>query len=236
VRRHLDALWRYMVGQTDKNGWICLHERGTGSRSDRWGVDVRWLSVRAVEWGPVVNGHGLRHVNVRREPKTPTKKHEVGPRWAPDPQSGEIQSDDIDEIIEQVCGPKAMYEWGTGPRTKSKRIGFGNACEEYLDAEVQVLSAEERRDGLFKSVRGMVASLGAAHAIEERREHEAIDHREVLKWLAEEIDKDLEDFATRTTAARQRFAMRGAIAYRAQRNHKRGNQRYLPGFRFAAVQ
>jgi hypothetical protein len=233
VRRHLDGIWRYMVGAPEGKGWITLRALGNHSKPDRWPIDPRWVQVQGIEWGAVVDGYGLEHVQVHRLRKNPTAKHKVGPKWNCDPEAGAVTSTDIERVVEQVSGPAAMHEWGDGLPKKSHRMRFGTLCEETYDAAVEVLSAAERRESLRASVNGMLASLGAVLAIEQKRQHDPADHRHVLRWLEEEIDPT--DFAKRWSAARQRFALRDVIGYRAGRAHKRGDGRYLPNFAFTEV-
>lgn len=226
VRRHLDALWRYMVGKPSGKGWITLRTPSAHAKPDRWPIDPRWEAIQAVEWGDVVDGYGLHGVELGRMRKHPTKKHVVGPRFRPDSDT-EVTGTDVGRIVEQITGPDALTEWGDGLPKKAHAAKFGAILEDCFDADVEILSAEERREGLFASVNGMLASLGAALAIEEGRRPEP-DHRQVLRWLEEAIDE--EDFGQRWTKARQRFALRGVISYRAGRAHKRGDGRYLPNY------
>jgi hypothetical protein len=214
VWRGLDGLWRYGVGH-----WCTLKAPDGGKRPARWPMAENWRHIVAgPRWGPVVNVLGAQFVTIGRQRRRPLKSSKVGEGEAKRSAlqldlAGVTTGDGTINVIESEPG---VVAWGDGIASEDKAKKLRAAADQ-AGIELDVISAEARRDRLLPQIIGTIATYAGAHAVAVRNQGEPMDLLDACFLVAERAELDPEihaAFREKQRLARHRAAFTGAIRVR----------------------
>ena len=220
VIRALDGIWQYMTGE-----WLTLRDPDvTDDRRSRWPVSSLWRTVQAVTWGPVIGGGNTETVEVKRMRLLPREADKTGSGQMTK-AAMQLRLDGGEDVVLELLRTDAIQAFGDGIlreataeklRLKADSIGI----------EIDVQSAEARRDLLLPGLLGMLAAWDASCDVVDCLDDDPEGNvRRALVRLDEVVAADVElgpEYSKRRRRARQKAAWRGAVRLRASLAHHPG--------------
>lgn len=229
VVRHLDAIWRYAVGDpaADAHGWLTLRDPGDAAQVTRWPVSAQWRAVQSVPFGQIAQVYGAETVEVARLASRVTAAHveaseaalERGQQWRPEFVVEVDPAADATTIARAIDGPQALADWGPGPANKIEAAvlaAVGRQSQPPMDFDA--MTAEARLAMLEDQLLGVARSFVVARDMRDRMHTDDPDEaaRLVCARLVELIAADPDTWRTRTRGTLAKTSMRGAVAYRLE--------------------